>query len=120
MMRSTSGHPLDNPIWKALTTRHAHLAEGGTLARKYPADISPLAGLPARRPANIAALNDIVAIGDELGVFEAEVPALPATWQALRETRITQMLRPVAARPPEAELEYRPLGAPTSRTCWSS
>ena len=111
MNRSTSGHPLDNPIWKALATRHAHLAEGGALARRYPADISPLSGLPARRPANIAALKDLVVIGDDLGVFETEVPALGATWEVLRETRITQMLRPVGARLAEPEADYRPLGS---------
>jgi ribosomal protein S18 acetylase RimI-like enzyme len=111
MRGSTSGHPLDNPIWMALTTRHAHLAEGGALARRYPADISPLAGLPARGPANIAALEALVEIGDEAGVFEAEPPALPATWEVLRETRITQMVRPARAPLPEADAGYQPLGA---------
>jgi ribosomal protein S18 acetylase RimI-like enzyme len=111
MTRSTSGHPLDNPIWRALTTRHAHLAEGGALARRYPADISPLAGLPAPEAANLAALHALCEVGDELGVFEAEVPALPAAWEVLRETRITQMVRPARAHLPEADVECQPLGA---------
>jgi hypothetical protein len=25
---------LDNPFWSSLTTRHAHFAQGGTLARR--------------------------------------------------------------------------------------
>ena len=91
-MRSTSGHPLDNPIWKALTSRHAHLAEGGALARRYPADISPLAGLSARGPANIAALTKLAVSGDELGVFETEVPALGTDWEVLRETRMAAVV----------------------------
>jgi len=111
MTRSTSGHPLDNPIWKALTTRHAHLAKGGALARRYPADISPLAGLPARGSENVAALTTLVEIGDETGVFETEVPRLPATFEVLRETRITQMVRPDPVPLPEADVALEPLGA---------
>jgi len=47
---------LDNPFWSSLTTRHAHFAQGGALARRYPTAISPLAGLPGIAPANVAAL----------------------------------------------------------------
>ena len=38
-------HPLDNPVWSALTTAHAHLAQGGALAKRYPDDIDPIAAL---------------------------------------------------------------------------
>jgi hypothetical protein len=31
---ATSAHPLDHPIWSALTTRQQALAEGGGLARR--------------------------------------------------------------------------------------
>ncbi|MBP2161564.1 MULTISPECIES: GNAT family N-acetyltransferase [Asticcacaulis] len=34
---------LDNPVWHALTTRHAHLAEGRPPVLRYPADVSPFA-----------------------------------------------------------------------------
>jgi hypothetical protein len=36
---------LDNPIWFALTTEHRLLAQSHGLARRYPADVSPLAAL---------------------------------------------------------------------------
>lgn len=36
---------LDNPSWSALTGTHAHLAEGDDLARRYPADVSPITGV---------------------------------------------------------------------------
>lgn len=38
-------HALDNPIWNALTTLHAHFAEGGTLAKRYPSEVTTLAGM---------------------------------------------------------------------------
>ncbi|MDF2808542.1 MAG: family N-acetyltransferase [Cellulosimicrobium sp.] len=36
---------LDNPSWSALTGAHAHLAQGDDLARRYPADVSPITGV---------------------------------------------------------------------------
>src|SRR5215831_18421574 len=104
-------HPLDNPIWRALTTRHAPLAHGGPLARRYPAEISPLSGLPAAGPANIAALTALVAVGDEIGVFEPTPLTLPPPWVVLREARITQMVRRDRSPLPEGEIEPIPLGA---------
>jgi hypothetical protein len=38
-------HPLDRPIWSALTTRQQALAEGGALAVRYPPAIGPFADL---------------------------------------------------------------------------
>src|SRR6266567_4096592 len=72
---------LDNPIWSCLTTRHAHLALGGTLARRFPAAFSPIAGLPAAEPDNVAALESLVDVGDDMGIFGPFVPALPANWE---------------------------------------
>ena len=43
-------HPLDNLVWRALTGPHAHLAEGGALARRYPAAAAPFAALPDDPP----------------------------------------------------------------------
>jgi ribosomal protein S18 acetylase RimI-like enzyme len=105
------GHPLDNPIWRSLTTRHAHLAQGGPLARRYPAEISPLSGLPAAGPANVAALTALVAVGDEVGIFEPAPLAPPPPWVVLREARITQMVRDDRSPLPEGDIKPLPLGA---------
>ena len=40
-----SMHPLDHPIWNALTSSQQALAEGGTLARRYPPAIAPFAAM---------------------------------------------------------------------------
>jgi ribosomal protein S18 acetylase RimI-like enzyme len=111
MLRPPSGHPLDNPIWRALTTRHSHLAEGDALARRYPAAISPLAGLPAPQAVNVAALAALVEVGDEMGIFERTPPSLPPPWEVLREARITQMARASRTPLPEADVGATALGA---------
>ena len=38
-------HPLDHPIWTALTTTQQALAEGNARARRYPVSIAPFAAM---------------------------------------------------------------------------
>ena len=38
-----ANHPLDFPIWTALTTTQQALAEGDARARRYPTEITPFA-----------------------------------------------------------------------------
>lgn len=111
MNRSTSPHPLDTPIWSALSTRHAPLAQGGALARRYPPEISPLAALAAAAPENLAALAALVERGDEVGIFQPEELVLPRAWEVLRGTQITQMIREDRAPLPEDDVDAWPLGA---------
>jgi predicted GNAT family acetyltransferase len=93
MVPSDAERELDNPIWSCLSTRHAHVALGGALARRYPADISPITGLPGTGPATVAALESLVEIGDDIGIFGPEVPVLPSSWETIEATRIAQMIR---------------------------
>lgn len=64
--------PLDNPVWVSLTTTHAHLAEGTGRGRRFPADVSPFAGVADQ--ADPAAWHDLAALVGP-GV-EVVVPAL--------------------------------------------
>jgi GNAT superfamily N-acetyltransferase len=102
---------LDNPYWSCLATRHAHIAQGGTLARRYPAAISRIAGLPGAGPANVAALETLVGIGDDMGTAGPFVPRLPMNWETLDETRLVQMIRTDRSPLPEGDVETSILGA---------
>jgi ribosomal protein S18 acetylase RimI-like enzyme len=101
---------LDNPFWASLATRFAHIALGGPLARRYPVDISPIAGLPDNTPANIAALEELVAVGDDMGTAGPFVPRLPGNWNVLHESRLMQMIRPERAPLPEGNADVSILG----------
>jgi len=92
---------LDNPVWSSLTTRHAHLAQGGALALRFPSDYSPLGALPGAASDNVAALQALVEIGDDVAVAGAHVPVLPAHWETLHRIRIVQMVRRDCAPLPE-------------------
>jgi ribosomal protein S18 acetylase RimI-like enzyme len=111
MTASDIQRELDNPFWSSLTTRHAHIAQGGTLARRYPVAISPIAGVPGVGPANIAALQALVEVGDDMGTVGPFVPALPENWETLYESQITQMIRVDRSPLPEGDVGASILGA---------
>jgi ribosomal protein S18 acetylase RimI-like enzyme len=96
---------LDNPIWSCLMTRHAHLALGEGGARRYPSVISPLTGLSGSGSEVVAGLEALVDVGDDIGTFGHRTPALPANWETLKESRITQMIRVDNAPLPEGDVD---------------
>ena len=110
MHASDPERPLDNPIWSSLTTRHAPLAQGDALARRYPAAISPLTGVAGTGAAVAASLAALTPIGDDFGIF-GPAPALGSDWEVLREARITQMIRRDRAPLDEGSVEVRSLAA---------
>ena len=61
-------HPLDRPIWTALTTRQQDLAEGRALARRYPTEIAPFADIADTSPQSFAALSAMM-LGSEIAVL---------------------------------------------------
>ncbi|HEX4523506.1 MAG TPA: GNAT family N-acetyltransferase [Casimicrobiaceae bacterium] len=110
MIASDLQRALDNPFWSSLTTGHAHFAMGGALARRYPPDISPIAGLAAPEPTNVSALEAIVAVGDDMATVARAMPRLPAHWEILYESRLTQMLRSERTALPEGDVDASTLG----------
>lgn len=84
--------PLDNPIWNALTTEHQALAESEGLARRYPSDVSPLAGMAEYTPAAFADLAKIVAPQRTVALFTTKPIAVPSGWHVKLARRIEQMV----------------------------
>ena len=80
-------HPLDRPIWSALTTRQRALAEGGALALRYPAEVAPFADMTDMSPRSFAALGAIMS-GSEIAVlFTPDAVTAPAEFEVrLAET----------------------------------
>jgi len=110
MIASDLRRALDNPFWSSLTTGHAHFALGGALARRYPAAISPIAGLAAPEPANVSALETIVDAGDDMATVARSMPKLPPHWEILYESPLTQMIRNKQAPLPENDVDASTLG----------
>lgn len=102
---------LDNPIWSALTTEHAHLALGGEEARRYPRDIGPLSGMPTQSEAGYEALGPLAGPGGTVGLFFREGPRPPAGWTLVRGGKLHQMIasRPLLSTDADADTVVRPL-----------
>jgi len=93
---------LDNPVWSCLTLRHTRFSSGGTLARRYHPDISPISGLAGERAEHVAALESITGIGDDIALLGLSVE-FGANWEMLYASRLTQMIRREASLLPEPE-----------------
>jgi predicted GNAT family acetyltransferase len=69
-------HPLDNIIWKALTTRQAEFAESFDQARRFVPQVSPLAAFREPTPEGYESLAGLVGTGETIGLF-LEAPYQP-------------------------------------------
>jgi predicted GNAT family acetyltransferase len=71
-------HALDRPIWSALTSRHANLAQGGHLAKRYPASIVPFMASRDESAECLQALADLVGADESLVMLQVPDIILPA------------------------------------------
>lgn len=88
----TMTHLLDRPIWTSLLSRHAALAEGGRLAKRYPADMSAFAATGDETAESIAALGELARPGGTLLLVQKEAPVLPAGFAAEVRATLVQMV----------------------------
>jgi ribosomal protein S18 acetylase RimI-like enzyme len=85
-------HPLDQPIWTALTTRQQGFAEGGALARRYPPAVGPFADMTDMSPRSFAALGALMS-GSEIAVlFTSDAVVAPADFKLLLADTGEQMI----------------------------
>jgi predicted GNAT family acetyltransferase len=79
MSSPARSHPLDCPIWSALTTRQAGFAAAdAALARRFREDIGPFAAAADTSPHAIAALAALTRADDDMSLLERAPPAPPA------------------------------------------
>lgn len=80
-------HPLDHPVWNALTSTQCALAEGGVLARRYPPAITPFADMAEISAEGFAALGALMAESEIAVLFTPEPVTPPAEFKVrLAET----------------------------------
>ena len=83
---------LDRPIWSALNSRHAALAEGGALAKHYPAAVSAFAATGDESPESLEALGALARPGEILILVQADPIAIPAGFEATTQAMLVQMV----------------------------
>jgi hypothetical protein len=85
-------HVLDRPIWSALATRQANLAQGDARARRFPPDIVPFAAARDDSAECLAALAALPLSGEVMVLAEANPLALPPGLAVVRSGKLTQMM----------------------------
>jgi hypothetical protein len=110
-------HPLDRPIWSALTTRQQALAEGGAWARRFPAAIGPFADLVDMSTQSFAELAAIMS-GPEISVlFTPDAVTSPDEFKVLLADTGEQMIG-TPAESTIAGVETSRSAPPTCPTWW--
>jgi ribosomal protein S18 acetylase RimI-like enzyme len=89
---ASSIHPLDHPIWNALTSTQSSLAEGGARARRYPPAIAPFAAMADMSPPSFAALGELMSRSDQAVLFTTEPVTAPAEFKLLLAASGEQMI----------------------------
>jgi ribosomal protein S18 acetylase RimI-like enzyme len=105
-------HPLDNPVWHALTGPHAELAQGAGAARHYPRDMAPFSAIETAAPEAYADLARDLPAGLEARLFRPAEEAPPPGWAVISARPIRQMVAEATglAAPHPQEAALRPLG----------
>jgi ribosomal protein S18 acetylase RimI-like enzyme len=98
-------HPLDNPVWTALTTLQAHWAVIAPHARKFRPEIGPIAALDAPTREAYDSLASLEAEGEAAAFLLFDPPQVPAGWKLIEDVPLLQMLLDDSPIPPPAH-EY--------------
>jgi GNAT superfamily N-acetyltransferase len=106
---------LDNPILNSLRTGHSSLALTHGVARRFPAEIGPLSGVPDQSEESYEDLRALAGTRGVVALFLDEPPAPPPGWTLMRGGLLDQMVcdEPRQRRPRllPLEAEMRPLTA---------
>ncbi len=100
-----SNHPLDTPIWTALTTRQAPLAEVNGPARRYPPAVAPFAAMADESPQSWAALYALLGPDEPAVLFTPNPVSPPAQFEIVMAAMGEQMI----GAPAGASIDAPPL-----------
>jgi ribosomal protein S18 acetylase RimI-like enzyme len=103
------GHPLDNPVWHALTGPHLGIALGRGQARHYPRDVVPFSAIAEPTSEAYADLAADLPPRAEARLFPADEPS-PPRWESISSRQILQMVADRVPEPVDATLTIHALG----------
>ena len=101
-------HPLDRPVWSALTSRWKPLSLGDDRARRLAPEYGPFAAAADLSPESLAALAALAPAEGVLALLEAEAQPVPPALQASFGAPAVQMMCE-AVTPGEPAFAYAPL-----------
>lgn len=103
-------HPLDRPVWNALTTRQAELGAGSAKARRYRPEINLFAAAADAMPDNLAELSALALQTGQIGTVErGSYPDVPGM-SVMKRTEVNQMVATASPGAPDG-FAYEVLGS---------
>ncbi|QGP78754.1 GNAT family N-acetyltransferase [Sphingobium sp. CAP-1] len=87
-------HPLDHPVWNALTSGWAALAEGDARARRLDPRYGPFGAAADGRADSLAALAGLTPAADELWLVGQDAATPPPGLTVARTATLAQMVAP--------------------------
>jgi len=93
-------HPLDNPVWESLRSRHAALGRRHGAAARYLPDVAPFVAVDPAEPDAASDVAALVETGESV-LFVGPCPALPPGWSVRGPELIAQMVcrEPIRKQP---------------------
>lgn len=85
-------HPLDNPVWSALTSGNQSIALGSDQAKYYPPQVAPFVGVAGHTRGHFEALRDIIPYEQPVALFTHEPLPDPSPWVLVNRIDGFQML----------------------------
>lgn len=85
-------HPLDNVIWRALTTRQAQFGQRNGDAARFHNDVSILGGFSSPSTEGYEALSGLLGSEDRVGLFLDETPQPFGGWRVISSVPLQQMV----------------------------
>jgi predicted GNAT family acetyltransferase len=101
-----ASHPLDRPVWNALTSRQADCALGEGLARRFAPDYGPLTGARDASPESQAALAALPCDETGLWLLEAQAVAAPPGMVVSHSADCVQMVADGPAAAPDPGFSF--------------
>ena len=102
-------HPLDRPVWSALTTRQVALAEGGPRAFRFAPEYGIFAAAADASAASLAALAALVPTGGQVAIVETEADPPMTRAEVVSTAVLWQMIAPAIATAPDPDFTIVPL-----------
>ena len=84
-------HPLDRPVWSALTGLQSHLSEGGPLARRFRPDVNIFACVGEDTPEALAAMTELVGEDERILLMQKPEPRWDSGLKPILEDPAFQM-----------------------------
>jgi predicted GNAT family acetyltransferase len=98
-------HPLDRPVWNALTSRQAHLAEGGHRALRIGVDYGLFAASRDLSNGDLAALTALIPQDGIVGILETcAIPAPPGATEVMRGDVHQMMAKHITTKEPRFDV----------------